>query len=48
MFNSIRLRFYINYYKLNALIIKDYYLLLLIEETLLKLSTTKVCTKLNI
>ena len=46
--NGIRLRFYIDYYKLNVLTIKDYYLLPLIEETLLRLGTTKVFTKLDI
>ena len=40
--------FYINYKKLNKKIKKDYYLLLLIKETLIKLIKVKIYIKINI
>ena len=40
--------FYINYYKLNKIIKKDYYLLLLIEEIIARLIRVKIFTKFNI
>jgi hypothetical protein len=40
--------FYIDYYALNTIIIKNYYPLPLIQETLARLSRTKIYTKLNI
>ena len=46
--NGSKLRFYVDYYKFNALTVKDRYLLLLIEETLSKLDTAKVFAKLDI
>ena len=42
------LRFYVNYYKLNALTKKNQYPLLLIDETLAQLSKAKIFTKLDI
>ena len=42
------LRFYINYYKLNLITRKDYYLLLLINETLMKIYRKKIFIKLDI
>ena len=42
------LRFYIDYWKLNAITRKDRYPLPLIDETLARISRTKVFTKLNI
>ena len=42
------LRFYIDFWKLNALTRKDRYLLSLINETLTKISQVKIFTKLNI
>jgi hypothetical protein len=40
--------FYINYYALNTIIIKNYYPLLLIQEILARLNKTKIYTKLDI
>jgi Reverse transcriptase (RNA-dependent DNA polymerase) len=42
------LRFCIDYYTLNAITIKNYYPLPLIQETLARLSKTKIYTKLDI
>jgi hypothetical protein len=42
------LRFYIDYYALNTIIIKNYYPLPLIQEILARLSRTKIYTKLDI
>jgi hypothetical protein len=42
------LRFYINYCKLNAITKKNYYSLLLIDETLACLAKAKIFTKLDI
>jgi hypothetical protein len=42
------LRFYINFRKLNRLIRKDQYLLLLIDKTFARLAKAKVFTKLDI
>jgi hypothetical protein len=42
------LRFYIDYYTLNIIIIKNYYLLSLIQETLIRLNKTKIYMKLDI
>ena len=42
------LRFCVNYCALNAATIKNYYLILLIQKTLSRLSKAKYYTKLNI
>jgi hypothetical protein len=42
------LRFYIDYQKLNALTRKDRYPLPLIDETLARISSAKIFTKLDI
>ena len=42
------LRFYMDYQKLNALTKKNQYPLLLIDETLARLSKAKIFTKLDI
>jgi len=42
------IRIYVNYYKLNNIIVKNKYLILLIRETLNLLSRVKYYTKLNI
>ena len=42
------LRFYVDYHKLNALTKKNQYPLLLIDETLARLSKAKIFTKLDI
>ena len=41
-------RLYINYRKLNIIIIKDYYILLLVDELRDRLSRVKVFTKLDL
>jgi len=45
---SRKLQFCVNYHKLNAMTYKDYYLLLLLKETLAYLGKAKIFTKLNI
>ena len=42
------LQLYIDYYRLNSIIVKNYYPLLLISEILDRLSSTKIYTKLNL
>ena len=42
------IRLYINYYKLNIITKKDKYLILLIEETIVRIIGYKIITKLNI
>jgi len=41
-------RFYVDYRKLNAITTKDCYLLLLIKETLARISKVKIFTKIDI
>ena len=43
-----RLRFYINYRKLNAIIKRNRYFILLIDEVLIKIQGCKYLTRLNI
>ena len=43
-----KLKFYINYYKLNSIIIKNRYFILLIYKTLIKLYKVKIFIKFNI
>ncbi|RAL06294.1 putative retrotransposon poly protein, partial [Aspergillus ibericus CBS 121593] len=43
-----RFRFYINYYILNIIFIKDYYLFLLVKEILNNLKKIYYFTKINI
>jgi hypothetical protein len=42
------IRLYINYRLLNVIIKKDYYLILLIKETIANIAGYKIITKLNI
>ena len=42
------LQLYINYHRLNSIIVKNYYLLLLVSKILDRLSSTKIYTKLDL